>query len=242
MEWDELEVQVAIAKVGKYATRESGDTVEMVERPNGGLSVVMADGQRSGRSAKAISNLVVRKAISLLAEGVRDGAAARAAHDYLRTYRSGQVSATLNIVSVDLSTDTIVVSRNSHCPAILLQAGGVRLLDAPSEAVGIHPMTRPVITELKIALGLGTVVYTDGIEQAGHLTGGAWDVAGFVEERLRSGVGGARELADAVLARARELDKGRPRDDMTVGVVWIVPSPMHNGVRRLAARFPLDSH
>ncbi|MCB0097143.1 MAG: hypothetical protein KDE46_15545, partial [Caldilineaceae bacterium] len=69
-----LEIQIAVAKVNKYATSESGDTVEVVERPRGGMSIVMADGQRSGRSAKAISNIVVRKAIALLAEGVRDGA------------------------------------------------------------------------------------------------------------------------------------------------------------------------
>ncbi len=66
-----VEVRIAVSKVRKYATSESGDTVEIVERPNGGLSVVLADGQSSGKGAKAISNLVVRKVISLLAEGVR---------------------------------------------------------------------------------------------------------------------------------------------------------------------------
>ncbi len=80
-----LEVQLAVAKIGKYASSESGDTVEIIERPNGGISVVVADGQRSGRSAKVISNLVVQKAISLLAEGGSDGAVARATHDYLLT-------------------------------------------------------------------------------------------------------------------------------------------------------------
>ena len=69
---EKLEVQIAIAKVGKYATGESGDTVETIERPHGGLSVVMVDGQRSGKAAKAISNIVARKAVALLAEGVRD--------------------------------------------------------------------------------------------------------------------------------------------------------------------------
>ena len=56
-----MEVQVAVAKINKYASSESGDTVEVVERPHGGLSIVVADGQRSGRSAKIISNIVVRK-------------------------------------------------------------------------------------------------------------------------------------------------------------------------------------
>src|SRR5512139_23869 len=104
-----MHLDVAVAKTRKYATPESGDTIEMIERPLGGLSLVVVDGQRSGRSAKAISNIVARKAISLLADGVRDGAAARAAHDYLRTIRAGQVSATLDIVSVDLATRTVVV-------------------------------------------------------------------------------------------------------------------------------------
>jgi hypothetical protein len=65
-----MEIQIAVAKINKYATSESGDTLEVVERPNGGLSVVLADGQHRS-SAKAISTLVVRKVISLLAEGVR---------------------------------------------------------------------------------------------------------------------------------------------------------------------------
>src|SRR5512136_2135922 len=80
---ESMELEVAAAKVSKYAVRESGDTFEMIERPHGGLSFVLVDGQHTGRGAKQISNLVARKAVSLLAEGVRDGAAARAGHDYL---------------------------------------------------------------------------------------------------------------------------------------------------------------
>ena len=99
-----MEINVAVAKINKYAVSESGDTLEIVERPNGGVSVVMADGQTSGRGAKAISTMVVRKVISLLADGVRDGAAARAASDYLYTERDGKVTACLNILSVDLQT------------------------------------------------------------------------------------------------------------------------------------------
>lgn len=76
-----MEVQLGAAKVAKYAAGESGDSIELIERPLGGVSAVLVDGQRSGRSAKIISNIVARKAVSLLGEGVRDGAVARAAHD-----------------------------------------------------------------------------------------------------------------------------------------------------------------
>src|SRR5687767_10983855 len=113
--------EFAVAKIGKYATSESGDTVEMVERPHGGMSFVVADGQRSGRSAKAISNIVTRKVIALLGEGARDGVAARAAHDYLFAMRGGKVRADLQILSVDLDTRTLVISRNTDCAALYIR-------------------------------------------------------------------------------------------------------------------------
>lgn len=239
----ELELQVAVAKVGKYAVSESGDTVELIERPHGGLSLVLVDGQRSGRSAKAISNIVARKAVSLLADGVRDGAAARAAHDYLRTLRTGQVSATLNIVSVDLGTRTIVVSRNSHCPALVVTGldQELRLLDEPSEAIGIHSRTRPVISEVAIERYLHVLVYTDGVLSAGVRSGRRLDVAQFVREQLNvcDEETCARSLADGLLAAALELDDGRPGDDVSVAVFSVVPRRHPDPVRRLSVRFPI---
>jgi serine phosphatase RsbU (regulator of sigma subunit) len=239
----ELELQVAVAKVGKYAVSESGDTVEVIERPHGGLSLVMVDGQRSGKSAKAISNIVARKAVSLLADGVRDGAVARAAHDYLRTMRGGQVTATLNIVSVDLGTRTIVISRNSHCPALIVHGrkGDLQLLDEPSSPIGIHPRTRPVITEIPIAAELHAIVYTDGVLSAGERHGETFDVPAFVREHLPLCLEEpcARTLADALLSRAVELDRGRPGDDISVVVVSVVARQQPDDIRRLSVRFPI---
>jgi serine phosphatase RsbU (regulator of sigma subunit) len=239
----DLELQVAVAKVGKYAVSESGDTVEMIERPLGGLSLVMVDGQRSGRSAKAISNIVARKAVSLLADGVRDGAAARAAHDYLHIMRGGQVSATLNIISVDLVTQSLVLSRNSHCPVVVVEGEGrdLRLLDEPSEAIGVHLRTRPVIDELPLNPNLHVVVFTDGLLIAGERHGERFDVPAFVARHLsgEETEGQARSLADALLARAVELDRGRPADDVSVVVISIVVRAQPDDVRRLSVRFPI---
>ncbi|MCU0521974.1 MAG: serine/threonine-protein phosphatase, partial [Anaerolineae bacterium] len=95
-----MHISVAVSKVGKWAVAESGDLLEMVERPRGGLSLVLVDGQSSGSGARSVAVQVMRKVISELAEGVRDGAAARAANDMLYAQRSGKVSATLVILSV----------------------------------------------------------------------------------------------------------------------------------------------
>src|SRR5512139_2526453 len=143
-----MEIKLAVAKINKYATSESGDSVEVVERPNGGISVVMADGQSSGRGAKHISTLVVRKVIALLAEGVRDGAAARAASDYLFTERKGKVSSTLNILSVDQQTSTLVITRNNPVPALIAYNDDNKVLSEDSQPVGLYRDTRPIISEV----------------------------------------------------------------------------------------------
>lgn len=235
-----MEVEFAVAKVSKYASSESGDTFEMIERPHGGVSMVLADGQRSGRAAKAISNVVARKAIQLLAEGVRDGAAARAAHDYLYTYRGGKVSATLNILSVDVVTKTFVVSRNNEAPVIVYTLkDGLRVLDDPSERVGVRRNTKPVITELPIEAGTLLVVFTDGLRHAGSYSGDQlFDPCEVIERLMGAGELSARQIADTLLDEARQMDGGRPRDDISVLVVQVLPGP-DDDVRRLELRLPL---
>jgi serine phosphatase RsbU (regulator of sigma subunit) len=242
----DLELAVAVAKVGKYASGESGDTVEVVERPHGGLSVVMADGQRSGAGAKAISNIVVRKAVALLADGVRDGAAARAAHDYLRTQRGGQVSATLNILSVDLGSVSLVISRNSHCPALIhnprwaghASPDGWLYLSEPSEAIGIHARTKPVITEMPVEVDTTALVFTDGVWTAGERYGKRLGIASCVSAWMAEGCKHPQQLADNLLAEAVLLDRGRPADDMTLVVLGIRPDPHQDLVRRLSVSLP----
>ena len=100
----------------------------IIERPNGGLSVVMCDAIGSGHNAKLISGLVVRKVLGLLSDGIRDGAAARAVSDFLYTERGGKDPAFLNILSADLETGTLVVTRNNPAPVFVAQGDQVECL------------------------------------------------------------------------------------------------------------------
>ncbi len=231
-----LLIQVGVSKIGKHAARESGDTLEIIERPHGGLSAVLVDGQRSGRSAKIISNIVARKAISLLGEGVRDGAAARATHDYLCTHRGGHVSAEMQMVSVDLVTNTLVISRNSRCPAYVIREGKLTLLDAASVPIGIYDHTKPVITEVSISAETYIILYTDGVGRA--FDDCTEDVAAFLLGAIDDDPD-AQELADAVLAQALLRESKRPRDDISVLVLAVKEVSSWDGVRRLSVSFPV---
>ena len=233
-----MEIQVAAAKTNKYASSESGDTLEIVERPNGGISVVLADGQTSGRGAKAVSLMVVRKVIALLAEGVRDGAAARAASDTLYTEKNGKVTCTLNIASIDLETNTVVLSRNNPAPIFICHADQVDCLGADSTALGTRRDIRPVITEVALEPGLIIVIYTDGLTHAGARQGQQMDVCNAIQAVLEEQDPTPQEIADSLLAHAVALDEGRPVDDISVVAIKVTTRDGDN-VRRMSVRLPI---
>lgn len=236
-----MEVQIAVAKVNKYATSESGDTLEVIERPNGGLSVVLADGQTSGRGAKAVSQLVVRKVIGLLAEGVRDGAAARAASDALFTDKKGKVICTLNIASIDLHTGTIVLARNNPTPMFICRAETIDRIDSESIPLGTSRDVRPLITEMPLQPGLTIVIYTDGLTHAGSRRGMPMDVADTIQSVMEDENPSPQFMADTLLAQAVRLDENRPVDDISVLVIK-VGSLNGDNVRRMTVRLPIEGH
>jgi serine phosphatase RsbU (regulator of sigma subunit) len=232
-----MEAQVAVAKAAKYAASESGDSLEMIERPSGGLSLVLADGQTSGRAARAIAGMVVRKAISLLADGVRDGAAARAASDYLYTHRSGKVLATLNILSIDLHSQSLVVTRNNPAPVFLLVDGDLRVLDGTVDPVGGRRAVRPEIHQVPLHPGLAAIVFTDGLMHAGDRSGRPIDLPLRIRALAAQAAADPARWANELLAEALALDDGRPGDDITVLVAAIVDR-RGDDVRRLTVRMP----
>ena len=234
-----MEVQIAVAKINKYAVSESGDTLEVVERPTGGISVALADGQTSGRGAKAVSQLVVRKVIGLLADGVRDGAAARAASDALFADKSGKVTCTLNIASVDLHSNTIVLTRNNPVPMFICRGEQIDSHHEDSISLGTSRNVRPVITELSIESDLTIIIFTDGISHAGKRRGQPMNAGEAIRSIMEDQDPTPQQLADSLLAHAISLDDNRPADDISV-LVLKVSSHAGDNVRRMNVRLPIN--
>ncbi len=256
-----FKIRFGVAKVNKYAVRESGDTVEIVERPldtnfNGGLTAILVDGQGSGRSAKQTSNFVASHCAELVKQGVRDGAVARAANDQLFFYKSGGVSATLNLISLEFVTNTLIISRNNPLPVYLGRwespagpdaepagaetspedAGELKpvLLGLDEEAVelGVYRHTRPVVRQFELTPGMVVVAFSDGISHAGERYNQGekpLDVAAFVRGKLEAGNLEASQIAEELLELAMAADRQRPQDDMSVVVLTVAPSDIPAG-------------
>jgi hypothetical protein len=263
-----FKIRFGVAKVNKYAVKESGDTVEIVERPldtnfNGGLTAILVDGQGSGRSAKQTSNFVASHCVELVKQGVRDGTVARSANDQLFFYKSGGVSATLNLISLEFVTNTLIITRNNPLPVYLgrwedppkpageegtgettPEPGELKpvllSLDEESVELGVHRLTRPVVRQFELTPGMLVVAFTDGVSHAGERFNPGdktLDVAAFVREKLEGGTLDATRIADELLEMAMAADRRRPQDDMSVVVLTVAPSEVVAGTpapRRMA--------
>ena len=170
-----MEIRIGIAKANKYAVAECGDSVEVAERPRGGISAILADGQGSGKAAKQTSSLVVNRAAALIAEGARDGAVARTVHDYLYAMKDGRVSSTLTILSADYDAQTLLFSRNANCPVLVKTEFGVTAYDDDVPSIGVHKYMKPLMNQIPLEVGTILVSYTDGIQAAGRKRGNAVD-------------------------------------------------------------------
>jgi len=232
-----LEVKIAVAKTNKYAVSESGDSVEITERPQGGVSVILADAQGSGKSARTNSKLVVSKAATLISEGARDGAVARAVHDMLYTLRDGRISATLIIASADFETQSVVISQNAGPPIFVLQNGTAMTLSSSEQPIGVHRSMKPAICEFPLELGLAIVGMTDGVYHAGRARGTPWTEDDLLE-LVKNHADHPEFLASVLLAEAVRRDQQRPCDDMAIFVLYVGEYEAETKVRTMRATMP----
>jgi serine phosphatase RsbU (regulator of sigma subunit) len=155
--------------------------------------------------------------------------------------------ATLNILSVDMVSRTIVLSRNSHCPIYVVTNEGLTVLDEPSRPVGVHRGTKPSVVELPLKDTTTAVVFTDGLLAAGQRCGKSLDLPVLVQHLCDKCDCDPQKISDRLLEEALQLDDGRASDDISVLTLAVrarrirrEPASLSDAdVRRLTLTVPL---
>lgn len=235
-----MKIKVGMAKINKYAMQHCGDSFDIIERPYGGLSAVIADGQGNGLAAHHTSSWVVSKAASLIADGARDGAVARAVHDYLYAMKDKKVSCTLTLLSADLESETVVISRNSNCPTIVKTDEYLTIYDDEVSPIGVNRHMKPRVYELPFAPGMIVVSFTDGIAHAGKkYEGAAMDMKKVIAIIEDNPPEDCDFIAKSILEYALSLDREKAGDDMTVVAMGIAESASDAPkIEQLSASYP----
>jgi serine phosphatase RsbU (regulator of sigma subunit) len=229
-----LLIDIGVAKTNKYASRESGDTVEVIERPAGGLTIVMADGQGSGRAAKTLSQMAASRAVAAIKDGARDEAAAITVNDHLLAYRHGQVSSSLILLSFDLRSNEATAARFGDGSLIVLDAGDEPQVMVECPPAGRYPGAEPVIRRWPLAPKWLAVACTDGVSNAGSRDACQIDLLSFIRS-LRIDEP-AQIGADRLLQHALSLAHGKPGDDMSIALARVSEWDGDSAVRRMSVR------
>lgn len=233
-----MEIRATIAKVDRYSSLEHGDKVEVIERPNGGLSFILAEGKLNGKHSKAITMKAVHKMLNLISEGVHDGAASRAVLSGINNEHMGKAEVLLSVLSLDLESQTIVLTKNNNIPVYLIRNGFVEVLQIAAEDDRDLPLD-PIIYQFQLENETGFVLVSDGVFQAGKNSSERVEIHTIIQDQLDDRDPTVSEMANLLLNQAISLDVGKPRDDMTVIVLRIAPA-QRKGIRKVSIHFPIQ--
>ena len=227
-----LTLRITTASTHKYAASDGGDSVDVVERANGGIGLVLADGQGSGPAAKTLSLAAVNRSGGLLRDGARAEAAAMAVSDALVAQRGGKVSVAIDVAIIDPGEAHLVLARLSTTPAFWRDAEGRwHALPATPEPAGRYPAQIPEIHRMTLSAGCALALVSDGITGAGSRNGARFDPLVWLD-----GEGISGDLAADLLAAALAADHGRPGDDCTVVALVVEPESPEPRIRATSVR------
>lgn len=232
-----MELHAAISKTSRYSSVAQGDKVEIIERPRGGISIIMAEGKLSGRRSRSIAMKAVHSILSLIASGLHDGAASRTVLRNINDEHKGKAQVDLSIISCDLESQSIVITKNNATPVLTVFEGTVDYLRF-DDSINAEPSLEPSVYQFEIKEGRDFILVSDGILQAGTQYEQALDLQVSVESLFEDDEPAVQEVADAILNQAINQDLGRPCDDMTVTVLRISAAPPTN-IRRECVHFPI---
>jgi len=227
---------IGVAAAPRHAMHECGDVVHVVDRPDGGTCVIVADGQGHGRGARMIATMAVTTIAGLVGEGVREDAALVAANDRLLAHRGGQVSCEAVAVVIDPVDGVVRVSRFARSPAYFVGDDERTVIGDEAPPLGVYRGAAPVTEVVPVSLTLACLVTSDGVRGAGSRNGPALDLASSLARAAK--LGGDR-AAHAILSEALGADDGRPRDDMAVACITFEPLNPGLTPRLMTARAPL---
>jgi hypothetical protein len=201
---------IAIRSTHKYAVRASGDVARVIDLPDGGLALLVIDGQGSGPAARLVARDVADRLTALLGAGTSVEVAALAANQALASHRAGQVSVSFDIVraSSDGAFDVASFSTN-HC--YCFNGSDWSLLGGTAGPAGRSTSSTPDLYRCSAIEAEMILVATDGIANAGSVL-----VDALNEARETRDPG---DLATTIFAAAHGWYNARPKDDLTLAIL-----------------------
>jgi len=216
---------IAIRTTHKYAVQASGDVARVIDLPDGGVAVLVIDGQGSGRAARAVARSVATRLSEMLESGASAATSAMAANETLYSDRGGQVSVSFDIIRA-AANGTIEMAGYSTNTGVIFDDGW-KTTDTNSVPAGRSYGALPRVSRYDAGTVNAVVLVTDGIASSYRSETEMLSAL----ERLGDSFEPCR-VAEVLLEESLLAADGRPRDDLTVAVIALSSDPADQRIER----------
>lgn len=232
-----MEIEAAISKIDRHASSEQGNKVEIIERPNGGISIIMAEGKLNGKRSKALTMKAVHDVLSEISDGLNDGASVRLVLTRIRNEHNEKAHVNISVISCDLQSGTIVITKNNSIPVLVYENGECRFLPLTNNSE--IDRFDPVVYQFEFKPEQTFILISQGLQLAGNHYENTIDLTTAVDSIYDNDEEpNVQNVSDTLLKQAIAFDGGRPRDDMTV-IVLKVSQATNKDIRREYICFPI---
>ena len=205
---------IGTAFVPKDGEKVSGDSFVVCRSSGDGAVAAISDGMGTGAEAAAESRTATELLGNFLGAGIDTETALELINSSLLLRSSGVNFATMDVCKADLSSGSILISKNGAATGYIKTGDEVIRVESDSLPFGVLPHYGKISTKVFPVKGQSTVVMvSDGVADVFAMHNKEY-IPDIIKEKQNPQL-----TASTILGKALELSDGKAMDDMTVVVV-----------------------
>ncbi len=184
-----------------------GDSIALFEGADGKFFALLSDGMGSGRKAAQLSGICSVFLQKMLLTGGEIGVILRMLNDFLSAGAIGEISATVDLLELDLYTGEGIFWKSGAAPSFVLREGNLFLLNSRTAPIGILSEADVQKIAFRFYPGDTVVMLSDGVVDDGEDPSFLEMLVGDAE-----GEGELKRAAERIVDRRRAATAGKPED------------------------------
>jgi len=217
----QYDVELGTAQEAKGGSVVSGDSVDCVHLDSGKLALILSDGMGTGARAGQESGATVTLLKKLLETGFEQELALKTVNAALALRSPEETFSTVDLAMIDLYSGQADFLKIAAAPTLIKRRNDVEIITSSSLPIGILDTVDFELKSLSLEPGDIVVMISDGFLEVKRksLKKEFW----LVSELKRLNSKDPKSIADALLAKAKDLAGGCLPDDAAVVVARLIP-------------------
>lgn len=199
----------------KYGENFNGDSYGYGKLSDGTYMIVLSDGMGSGPEASGESEAAVKLIEKFAAAGFSREIAVNTVNSIMTMkFSEEEKFSTLDIANIDSYTGELTMMKVGAVSTFIKRAGKVEIINSKTLPMGVLDKVDIDVIEKKVMDGDILIMFSDGVLECEGNTDlmENW-IVGYLEDNEENDIS---TIAKNIIHRAKEVNNGKAKDDMTV--------------------------